>query len=111
MLSQDKGTLEQRPIIHHSLDGMFAIRVGNWKLIEGLGSGGFTKPARIEPAGQATPYQLYNLADDPAEENNVAAENADVVKTLLAELNRIRDSEPGENQTCYTCKFEQKTKQ
>jgi arylsulfatase A len=97
MFSQDQGTLQQRPIIHHSLDGMFAIRVGNWKLIEGLGSGGFTKPARIEPVGQATPYQLYNLADDPAEENNVAAENADVVETLLAELNRIRDSESGEN--------------
>jgi arylsulfatase A len=35
---------------------MFAIRDGEWKLIDGLGSGGFTDPMRIEhnntlPAG------------------------------------------------------------
>ena len=29
--------------VHHSLSGMFAIRKGDWKLIQGLGSGGFTK--------------------------------------------------------------------
>ena len=110
MLSKGQNSLDQRAIIHHSLDGMFAIRVGDWKLIEGLGSGGFTKPARVEPTGQSTPYQLYNLAEDPAEENNVAGENADVVATLLAELERIRNSETGEAQLCFTCQFEQKTK-
>jgi arylsulfatase A-like enzyme len=110
MLSNDASSLENRAIIHHALDGMFAIRVGDWKLIEGLGSGGFSKPAREDPAGQATPYQLYNLADDPSEKNNVASENADVVATLLAELERIRNSETTEGQLCFTCQFEQKTK-
>ena len=110
MLSKDQTSLEQRPIIHHSLDGMFAIRVGSWKLIEGLGSGGFSKPARIDPDGQATPYQLYNLAKDPAEKDNVADKNAAIVEALLAELNRIRDSETSADQVCYTCKFEQKAK-
>lgn len=110
MLSKGQNSLDHRAIIHHSLDGMFAIRVGDWKLIEGLGSGGFTKPARVDPAGQPTPYQLYNLAEDPAEENNVAVENADIVATLLAELERIRNSETAEGQLCFTCQFEQKTK-
>ena len=36
-------------IVHHSIDGMFSIRQGKWKLELGLGSGGFTPPARIPP--------------------------------------------------------------
>lgn len=31
-------------IVHHSSEGMFAIRQGEWKLILGLGSGGFSEP-------------------------------------------------------------------
>ena len=31
-------------VVHHSGSGMFAIRSGDWKLVLGLGSGGFTRP-------------------------------------------------------------------
>jgi len=80
----------EMPLIHHSLSGLFAIRVGDWKLIEGLGSGGFTQPREREPEEGEVPYQLYNLAEDISEENNLAAEKPEMVELLLAELNKIR---------------------
>jgi arylsulfatase A-like enzyme len=79
-------------MIHHAYDGMFAIRKGDWKLIEGLGSGGFTEPLRVEATGRAVPYQLYNFVDDPGEEHDVASEYPEIVSELLADLNRIRGS-------------------
>ncbi|MFG0252542.1 MAG: arylsulfatase, partial [Phycisphaerales bacterium JB038] len=47
MLGKTRGAPLREAIVHHSGDGMFAIRQGDWKLILGRGSGGFTKPARI----------------------------------------------------------------
>lgn len=84
--------IEQRAVIHHALDGMFAIRRGNWKLIEGLGSGGFTTPMRIKAEGSGPNVQLYNLATDPLEKNNVATQHPKLVDSLLIELNSIRNN-------------------
>lgn len=76
----------QQPIRHtivdHSLDGMFTIREGDWKLELGLGSGGFTAPKRVDPAPGGPAGQLYNLATDPREENNVYLKHPDVVARL-----------------------------
>ena len=79
--------------IHHSLDGMFAIRSGPWKLIEGRGSGGFTNPKRQDPEPGKPVGQLYNLEVDPAEKTNVYADHPDVVAKLQSDLNRIRTAE------------------
>jgi len=50
--------------VHHSLSGMFAIRQGKWKLIDGLGDGGpEIGPARI-------PAQLVNQKKTPSRENS-----------------------------------------
>lgn len=76
--------------IHHSLDGMFAIRKGDWKLIEGRGSGGFTQPARIEPGPDDPIGQLYNLADDPSETENLYLERPEVVNELQTLLDETR---------------------
>ncbi|NQT15931.1 MAG: arylsulfatase [Planctomycetes bacterium] len=79
--------------VHHSLNGTFAIRQGEWKLIEGLGSGGFTPPQKIEarPAGPAG--QLYNLADDPAEKHNRYLDRPEIVRRLQALLDRYRTAD------------------
>lgn len=77
----------QAPLIHHSLDGMFAIRVGDWKLVEGLGSGGFTQPKRISDKG----FQLYNLKTDPQESINLAEKYPERVAELLNLLNEARN--------------------
>ena len=73
--------------VHHSYRGMFAIRRGDWKLVEGRGSGGFTVPRSIdEPGGQ-----LYNLADDPQETKNLYGEKPMVVDELEEALRAIRE--------------------
>ena len=82
-----KGTSKRPYTIHHSGDGMFAIREGAWKLIEGQGSGGFTK---IKPAPGEPPGQLYDLATDPGEMKNLYAEQPERVARLAALLRGAR---------------------
>jgi arylsulfatase A-like enzyme len=85
-------------VVHHSGGGMFAVRQGDWKLIEGLGSGGFTPPNREKPKPGGPAGQLYNLADDPGEQTNLYAKRPEVVKRLGELLGRYRKqghSRPG----------------
>ncbi len=76
--------------VHHSGNGLFAIRQGPWKLILGLGSGGFTAPQRVRPRPGGPEGQLYNLEEDPGEQKNLWAEEPDVVKRLTALLERYQ---------------------
>jgi len=78
-------------IVHHSLSGMFAIRQGKWKLILGLGSGGFTKPQKIEPKPVGPKGQLYNLEDDLAESNNLWSKHPEIVERLTKLLERYKE--------------------
>ena len=77
--------------VHHSVNGIFAIRQGSWKLIEGLGSGGFTQPVSVEPGPGDPLGQLYHLGDDPGETNNLYAEHPEVVERLSALLDRYQE--------------------
>ena len=92
-------------LIHHSSRGMFAIRSHDadgpansrkWKLIEGLGSGGFTEPRQLAPEPGGAAGQLYELVGDPAETNDLYLDRPDIVERLSAELEAIRgdDAEP-----------------
>ncbi len=74
-------------LIHHSGGGLFAIRQGHWKLILGKGSGGFT---RYKPPKDAPDGQLYNLADDPGEKQNLYRKQPKTVKRLSALLDRYK---------------------
>jgi arylsulfatase A-like enzyme len=85
------GTTRRAPIVLQSGGGFMTIRSGRWKLIEGLGSGGFSAPARVT-AGPGDPAgQLYDLAADPAETTNRFAGELGVVDRLRAEMRRIVD--------------------
>ena len=87
------GTADAAPrtaIVNHSNGGMFSIRQNNWKLILGLGSGGFTAPAIVEPEPGGPQGQLYDLDADPAETTNLYLENPDKVAELAALLERYR---------------------
>jgi arylsulfatase A-like enzyme len=84
-------------VVHHSNDGMFAIRKGKWKLILGRGSGGFTAPTRIEPALGEPEGQLYDLDEDRSEERNLYLDYPEIVdelKTLLAAYRKEGRSTP-----------------
>ena len=67
------------PVIHHSANGMFAIREGRHKLILGNGSGGRQRP-RGKPF--VKPYQLYDMQSDPSETKNLAAAHPELVERL-----------------------------
>jgi arylsulfatase A-like enzyme len=69
-------------VVHHSLSGMFSIRQGKWKLILGRGSGGFTRPQKIEPNPGEPAGQLYNLDDDMAESKNLWSKHPEIVERL-----------------------------
>lgn len=79
----------QPAVVHSSSIGYFAIRKGDWKLIEGLGSGGFTEPRDVKPKDGEPTGQLYNLDTDIAETNDLYLKNPEKVKELrdlLAEI-------------------------
>jgi arylsulfatase A len=76
--------------VHHSGNGLFAIRQGAWKLVMGLGSGGFTAPQHVKPKPGGPQGQLYNLQDDPGEQKNLWLDRPEVVQRLTALLERYQ---------------------
>ncbi|MBN1481616.1 hypothetical protein EH223_04565 [candidate division KSB1 bacterium] len=73
-------TSVREAIVHHSVNGMFAIRQGDWKLIYCKGSGGWSLAE--DDASQEAPWQLYNLQDDISEQKNLYFTHPEVVKRL-----------------------------
>lgn len=70
--------------------GMHAIRIGDWKFIDNTPPEGF--PESKMRQYQGAKQQLYNLKEDPGEENDVLDKYPEKTKELLAELNRIRNA-------------------
>jgi arylsulfatase A len=73
-------------IVHHSYHGVFAVRVGDWKFIEGRPSDGLPSLHCGAPWG----VKLYNLASDVREQRNLACERPSTVAELWGVLNTIR---------------------
>ncbi|MFW6289950.1 MAG: sulfatase family protein [Mariniphaga sp.] len=85
-------------IVHHSIEGRFAIRQGDWKLILWPGSGGWSFPRSNKEMKGLPEFQLYNLKEDPAEKNNRVEEfpeRVNALKSLLAEYIENGRSTPG----------------
>lgn len=79
-------------IVQHSSRGIFAVRQGDWKLIIGLGSGGFSKPETVIPKEGEAPGQLYNLRADPSETTNLYQQYPEKVKELNDVLKKFQDT-------------------
>ena len=86
LLGEPHKTPIREATVHHALIGMFAVRQGDWKLILGRGSGGFTLPQYFPPKPGEPEGQLYNLHDDPGEANDLWTQRPEVVKRLAALL-------------------------
>jgi arylsulfatase A-like enzyme len=83
----EKPSAPLRPaLIGHSGWGVFSVRQGPWKWIEGKYA-----PAK-QPSSEKNEFhpQLYNLADDPGETRDVIAEHPDVASKLSALLDAYR---------------------
>ncbi|MCU0288676.1 MAG: arylsulfatase [Acidobacteria bacterium] len=79
---------QRKSMVTADSKGMHAIRMGDWKFIDNSPPPGFPEKM-LNQYKNETP-QLYNLKDDPAEQNNLYDKHPDKVKQLLDELNRIR---------------------
>ena len=85
LLNEKEGDVIREATVHHSINGDFTIRKGEWKLLLSPSSGGwsFPKPGTDDEVIKTLPLiQLYNMKTDPAEKNNVYAEHPEVVKEL-----------------------------
>ncbi|HWB97571.1 MAG TPA: hypothetical protein VG672_12740, partial [Bryobacteraceae bacterium] len=74
-------------LVEHA--GTLGLVEGNWKYIEPR-KGPKVNPNTHTELGNDPAPQLYNLETDPGEAHNVAAEYPDRVKTMAAELERIK---------------------
>ncbi len=73
----------RRVAISTSMNGLFSIRRGPWKLIFGPGSGGWTEGKSKHPA------QLYHLGQDLDESDNRYADKPDRVRSLTDHMEQV----------------------
>jgi arylsulfatase A-like enzyme len=87
VLRGDTNTQVRKTLIHHSVNGTFAIRQGPWKLIMGRDSGGWSAPKPNERDNKTLPpIQLYNMLDEESEFRNRQAEEPEIVTQLTRQL-------------------------
>lgn len=102
LFDREEAKYMRTDIVHHSINGAFAITEGDWKLALCAGSGGWSAPrAGRHDMSKLPSVQLFNLREDPGERNNVQAEYPEIVKNLTEKLQGYVDagrSTPGVNQ-------------
>lgn len=86
-----KSEAEKREsIVHHSINGSFAYRKGDFKVNFCPGSGGWSAP---KPGSKGIdslpPVQLYNLKEDIGETNNLFEQKQEFVEQYRKELTKI----------------------
>lgn len=101
LLGKDTGPLREA-VVHHSIEGKFAIRQGKWKLDLCPGSGGWSAPKDPAARRQGLPEtQLYDMSQDAGERTNQQAQHPELVAKMTALLERyVSDgrSTPGPRQ-------------
>jgi arylsulfatase A-like enzyme len=76
-------------IVSQSINGSFAIREGNWKLLLSAGSAGWSSPKPGPEEAGLPSVQLYDLSKDPGERKNLQAELPERVASMKAELEKL----------------------
>lgn len=89
ILGEPKEPIRNEVIVHSS-DGVYAIRKGPWKWIEGIPAAD-TKAASAKKHSDEFHPQLYHTFEDPAETRDVSSEYPEVVEEMKALLVRYRD--------------------
>jgi len=84
---QTKASRDQ--IVYISSSGRLAIKKGDWKFIEGLGSAGFSEPTKLEPMKNGPTDQLYNMKKDASETNNISLEHPEKTEELKLLLEKV----------------------
>jgi arylsulfatase A-like enzyme len=77
-------------VVHHSVNGSFAIRQGQWKLELCASSGGWSQPKPgSKEAADLPALQLYDMKTDVGETRNVAEQHPEVVEKLKGLLQKF----------------------
>lgn len=100
------GAAVRDSVIHHSINGSFAIRVPRWKLAFCPGSGGwsFPRPGR-DDTSKLPAVQLFDMVADVGEKQNRAADHPEIVQRLTRMLEkqiaegRSTPGQPSQNTT------------
>ena len=99
LLGRDEGGPVREFTLHQTWTFDLAIRRGDWKFLDYQGSGGNKYAANFElakfilpEAGPDAPGQLYNLADDPGETENLYQKHPEIVGQLKALLEQTKQS-------------------
>jgi len=88
LLGTDKAPLREA-VVHHSINGSFAVRQANWKLELCRDSGGWSEPRPGTPKAAGLPsVQLFDLGQDIGEQNNLQDKHPDVVARLTKLLEK-----------------------
>ena len=76
-------------VVHHSINGKFAIRDRRWKLVLCPGSGGWTQNDAEAAAAGLPLVQLYDMESDPGEQTNLQAQQPGRVREMIAALAKL----------------------
>ena len=76
-------------MVLNNVAGVVALRMGEWKYIEGKAEKPLNQEQQRYFADELTP-QLYNLKQDPAESRNLIADHPDIAEHMQAVLDRVR---------------------
>jgi len=90
VIVNDSKTPIRNSMVHHTASNRYSLRFGNWKFIDGLGSGGFTHPTRLSPEEHGPAGQLYDLDNDPGERINLYQNHPKRVAEMDEMLNLLK---------------------
>jgi arylsulfatase A len=93
ILNGETKKVVRESMVHHSSGGYYGIRLGDWKYIDGLGSGGFSHPAKLAPEKNGPTGQLYNLKNDACESDNLFFQYPEKTAELAALMREIIENE------------------
>ena len=78
-------------VLQNNGQAPLALRQGDWVLIEKCGARGPQRRAAQKPAANAPAHELFNLAADPTQTNNLASAETERVKQMAARLDQLRE--------------------
>ena len=87
-LFEKKIISSRKGVIHHSISGHFAYRMGRWKLLLAKASGGWSSPKENQVKEGSPTAQLYDMSKDEAEQKNLYSEKSPIIEKLLSNLRR-----------------------